>query len=219
ALPDDAVLHEHGLGRDVPREGHLVRDDEHGHAARGELAHDGEHLAHHLGVERARRLVEEQHLRIHGQRPRDGDALLLPAGYLARPCVYVGGHAHLLQVFHRVGPRLGLALFEHLDLAYHAVFQHAHVGKEIEALEHHAHLGAVGRGVHPAGDDALAVKEHVAARRRFEQVYAAQQRRFAGAGGPYYARHVALGDGEVYVAEHLVLAEALGEVPYLKYLV
>ena len=37
-----------------------------------------------LGVERAERLVEQQHLRVEHQRPGQGDALLLAAGELRR---------------------------------------------------------------------------------------------------------------------------------------
>ena len=38
----------------------------------------------HLGVERAERLVEQQHLGLHGQRPGERDTLLLAAGELVR---------------------------------------------------------------------------------------------------------------------------------------
>ncbi len=46
----------------------------------GELAHRPQHLADQLGVERGGRLVEEHQLGVHGERARDGDALLLAAG-------------------------------------------------------------------------------------------------------------------------------------------
>ena len=80
-LEDDAFVHEDDAAADVPGEGHLVRDDEHGHALVGKTLHDGEDLADHLGVERARRFVEQEDLRIHGQRAGDGHALLLAAAY------------------------------------------------------------------------------------------------------------------------------------------
>ena len=66
--------------RHVARERHLVRRDEHRHAARRELADHVEHLRHELGVERARDLVEEEQLRLHRERPHDRDPLLLAAG-------------------------------------------------------------------------------------------------------------------------------------------
>ena len=79
-LDDLAVVHEDHPAADLPRETHFVRHDEHRHAFGGELAHDCQHLAPELRVERGGRLVEQQHLRLHGQRPRDGHALLLTAG-------------------------------------------------------------------------------------------------------------------------------------------
>ncbi len=54
-------------------------------------------LLPHLGVERAERLVQQQHLRLDGQRPGQRHALPLPAGKLVRIAV---GHAlqlHQLQ--------------------------------------------------------------------------------------------------------------------------
>lgn len=60
-----------------------MRHDDHGHALLREALHHIEHLAHDLGVEGARRLVEEHDLGLHAKRPRDGDTLLLPAGEAA----------------------------------------------------------------------------------------------------------------------------------------
>ena len=42
-------------------------------------------LAPQLRVERAERLVEQQHRRREHERAREGDTLLLPAGELVRP--------------------------------------------------------------------------------------------------------------------------------------
>ena len=40
-----------------------------------------------LGVERRQRLVEQEHLGLHGERPGEGDALLLAARQLVRVAV------------------------------------------------------------------------------------------------------------------------------------
>ena len=78
------------LSADLPRETHLVRDDDHGHAVPGQVLHDGEHLADEFRVKRRGGFVEQHQLRMHGQRPGDRDPLLLPAGQLrrvgVRPC-------------------------------------------------------------------------------------------------------------------------------------
>ena len=79
---------------DLPGEAHLVGDDDHRHARRCKLAHDGEDLADQLWVERRGRLVEEHELGLHRQGPRDGHALLLLAtGELRRVCRRLVGQA------------------------------------------------------------------------------------------------------------------------------
>ena len=69
----------HTRCRDVAGEAHLVRRDQHRHAARRELADHVEHLRDELRVERARDLVEEEKLRLHREGAHDRDALLLAA--------------------------------------------------------------------------------------------------------------------------------------------
>jgi hypothetical protein len=68
-----------------------VGDDDHGHPLVGEFFHDGEHLARHLGIERAGGLVEEHQRWPHGQRAGDRDSLLLTARELARVAVPLVG--------------------------------------------------------------------------------------------------------------------------------
>ncbi len=77
-LDDAAVLQDkNAVGAKHGRE--PVRDDERGAVLHGAL----EGLLHQrfaLGVERRRRLVEQQHLGVAQDCPRDGDPLALPAG-------------------------------------------------------------------------------------------------------------------------------------------
>jgi hypothetical protein len=62
-----------------------VCHDEHRHVARlGELAHDAQHLADQLRIERRGHLVEQHDLGPQSQRPGDRHALLLAAGQLRR---------------------------------------------------------------------------------------------------------------------------------------
>ena len=56
---------------------------DHGHAAGGQLFHDGEHLTDHFRIERLGRLVEQHDFGIHGERARNRDALALAAGQFA----------------------------------------------------------------------------------------------------------------------------------------
>ena len=101
-LADDAVGHIHDVAGDIAREGHFMRDDDHRQALFGQAAHDIEHLADHLRIERARRLIKQQHFRLHSQRTGDGHTLLLTAGELRRPGVDIRRHADLRQVLHGV---------------------------------------------------------------------------------------------------------------------
>ena len=57
-LDDNAAVHEDDAIGHVAGEAHLVRDHDHRHAAARELLHDTQDIAHELGVERTRRLIE-----------------------------------------------------------------------------------------------------------------------------------------------------------------
>ena len=102
---DLAVGHEDDAVGGLAGEAHLVGDDDHRHAVFGEPHHDVEHLGDHLGVERARRLVEQHHLRVHRERPGDGDALLLTARELGRHLVGLVGDADPVEQLHRRASR------------------------------------------------------------------------------------------------------------------
>ncbi len=78
-LDDLARVHENDAVGDLAREAHLVAHHQHGHAVLGERDHGVEHLFHHFRIERRGRLVEQHELRIHAERARDRDALLLAA--------------------------------------------------------------------------------------------------------------------------------------------
>jgi len=74
-----------------------MRHDDHGHARPGEVAHDLEHLADELGIERRGRLVEEHEFRPHGKGAGDRDALLLAARELDRVGVALVGEPDPLE--------------------------------------------------------------------------------------------------------------------------
>ncbi|MCY1302567.1 hypothetical protein D9M70_522300 [compost metagenome] len=67
-------------------------------------------------VERAERLVEQQHLRLHGKRAGDADALLHAAGDFGRALVRRMRHLHEFKIAHRPVVALGLALGAREDL-------------------------------------------------------------------------------------------------------
>ena len=184
-------------------------DDHHRQALLGEVAHYAEHFADHLGVEGARRLVKEQHFRLHCKGAGDRHSLLLTARELSGLRIDERLHADLAEIFHRRLLRLGVAALEDGDLADDAVFQRRHIVEKVEALEHHADLGAVLREVEIPVSNILAVEEYIAGGGSLEQVDAAQHRALAGAGGADYAEHFALADAQVDITQHEMIAELL----------
>ena len=183
--------------------------DQHGHAVVCKALHNTQHLAYHFRVERRCRFVEQQHLGIHRHCARNSDALLLSAGYLTRPGIYILRHANALKI---VQGMLLCALpvpLQHLHLTDNAVFKHSHIVEKVERLEHHADMRTVLRRVHTASRNISAVVYHFAEAGCFEQVDAPEKRRLAGARRAYDAYNVPLFNGEVYILEYLVCAEGL----------
>ena len=88
ALGDDVAVPQHGDHVGVPDRGQPVRHHDRRPADGSPVQRllDG---ALRLGVQRARRLVEEQDPRVPQHGPRDGHPLLLPAGQLGAP---LAGH-------------------------------------------------------------------------------------------------------------------------------
>ena len=104
----------------------------------GELLHHQVDLFDKFGVQRRGRLVEQHHLGLHRQRPRDGDALLLSARQARRVLVDLFGKSDLGQLF--LGQFVGLFLgqvFEHAR-RQRDVAAHGQMREQVEMLEHHA---------------------------------------------------------------------------------
>ena len=219
-LDDHAAVHEdHPVG-DLAGKAHLVGDDHHRHARRRPAGcMTVEHLADHLGVERGGRLVEEHDVRVHRQRAGDGHALLLPAGKLRRVGVRLVREAHALEQLPRAfGFRGGLVELVPVERARIVMFSsHRHVREEVELLEHHADVFTDFVEVGLAVGEEVSVHLDLSARGRLEEVEAAQEGRFAGAGRPDHADDLPLAHLEVDAPEHLQRAEVLAEAlnPYL----
>ena len=180
-LDHHALVHEHDPIGDAVGEVHLVGDHHHGHAVLGEAAHDREHLADELGIERRRRFVEEHHVRVHRQRPGDGDTLLLAAGQARRVLVDLVAQADPIEHGARRGLGIVLRALQDLPLRDREVAEHVEVREQVELLEHHADAGAheIEVGVRIA--DVLTFDEDAPRRRLFETVDTTQQRRLARA--------------------------------------
>ena len=127
-----------------------MRDDDHGHVLLGQRTDDAQHLAGQLRVEGRGRLVEAEDVRPESQRPRDGDALLLPAGELVRIEIHLLLQAHLRQKVLGAGLDLGVDLLLALLVirllpgqqfaGQHDVFLRRILREQIEILEHEAKM-------------------------------------------------------------------------------
>src|SRR2546430_2467617 len=113
---------------------HLVRHDHHGHAVLGEIGHDVEHLVDHLGIQGRGWLVEEHDPRLHGERTRYRDALLLAAGEIGRVLVGLVRDAHAREEVAGDLLRLGPGEAPDLHGREHDVLDRRHVAAEIDRL-------------------------------------------------------------------------------------
>ena len=111
AVEDDlAAIHHRDARADAGDRAEVVADIDHrGAQPRRELGEQVEDMRLRGDVEPGGRLVEQQRLRLAGERHRDGDALLLAAGQLVRvaPRDGVGiGKPHLREQFAHAGRML-----------------------------------------------------------------------------------------------------------------
>ena len=85
ALLDDLPIdHKHHPIRRFARKADFMRDHHQRDAQIRQPLYHIQHFADQLGIERGGRFIEQDHLRVQRQRARDGDALLLAAGEVAR---------------------------------------------------------------------------------------------------------------------------------------
>ena len=195
---DDPVRHR-------PRKVHLMGGQQHGHVPGRQLADDLQHPAHQLRVERGGRLIQQHQLRPGGNRTADAHPLLLPAGQVGGISVLLVLQPHQLQHLARLLPGLLLAHLLDPDQRLGDVLQRRLVGKQAVLLKDHRRLrpqlvllpaGNSGR-LHrhlPDGDAALVGQ--------LQQVDAAQQRRFAGAGRADHRHHLALMHLQIDAVQH-----------------
>ena len=190
-----------------------------------EVLDDVEDLAHELRVERGGRLVEQEDLGLGGERPGDGDALLLTAGQLARPGVGLVGQTDALEQDACLGLDLVARTALRVDRRLDQVLQHRQVREQVEALEHEADAGALAQHVLLAqlpqrvaaalvADD-LAADRHEPPVHPLEVVDDAQQGRLARAGRADDDRHLSGLHDEVDAGEHLERAVGLVHTVHL----
>ena len=157
-------------------------------------------LLAHLGVERAERLVQQQHLRLDRQRAGQRDALALAAGELVRIAVGEPVELHQLQQLEHLAPDLlgGRPLRAPLHpQAEGDVLEHRHVPEQRVVLEHEADLALA----HVAVGRVLAVEQHAAAVGRLQAGDDAQQRGLAAARRPQQRHQLARGERQADIVQ------------------
>ena len=213
-FPKLALVHiEHAAAR-VAGEAHLVRDDEHREAPLGEVRDDGEHLGYHLRIQRARRLVEQQDLGIHGQAAGDGHALALPAGKLVRPAERLVPQPDQLQQLQRLVVGLLLGHAQQVHGRHHEVLHDELVVEQGVVLEHHAHLLAHFRQVNVRCAHVDAIHDNLARGWRFQAVEAPDEGRLARARRADDGNDLALIHGGVHVLQGNDVGVFLAQVLY-----
>ena len=150
------------------------------------------HLLPQLEIERAERLVEQQHAGPVDERARERDALALSARELARLAAGERVQPHERERLDRtLAPlRLGDALDAQAVLD---VLLHGHVREERVVLEHRVDVALVGRAIRHI----LPAEQHAAARGPFEARDHAQTRGLARPGRPEQREELAAPDVEV----------------------
>ncbi|MNY27259.1 hypothetical protein D3C86_1611560 [compost metagenome] len=185
-----------------------MRDDDEGQAEFLLQVHQFElgFLAQLL-VERAERLVQQQHFRPLGERTRQCNALALTAGKLVRLALgkFFELHQleHLADALGDVGLRHAVLLQTEGDVGLDG-----HMRKQRIGLEHHVDRPPVGRN---AGK-ALAVKDDLAGGRLLEAGQHAQQCRLSAARRTQECKELARVDVERKIVDGYEIAERLGDV-------
>ena len=208
-----SLVHDHDAVGELERFFLIVRDE---HARQVNLLVQAPQpppqLLPHLRVERAERLVEQQHFRLDRQRARERDALPLSAGQLRRVPIAEVVELHELQ---QVGDLVGdLVVRRAMRSRSHAeaerdVLEHRHVAEERVVLKHEPDAALARLPVRRV----LAVEQHAALVGRFEPGNDAQQRRLAAARRAEQRHELARAHLEADVAQGREAAERLADVP------
>ena len=144
---DPPLPHHRDIIADLRRHPQIMRDEQDGDAQPLlQFAEQRQHLRLHRDVERGDRLVRHQHIRLHGERARNRDALTLAAGEFDAESglIAVGGQADQSISSRRLGERGLMRRAEiHRPLGDALADGHARIERAVGVLEHHLDALAV----------------------------------------------------------------------------
>ena len=150
-LDHAALVHDRDLVRKRKRLGLIMRNVDGGEL---ELALQPLELEAHavaqLGIEIGQRLIQQQQLRLHHQRAREREPLLLAARELGGVAVHQLVERDRLEHPHDLFPDQLLSEPAHLQRKRH-VLKYVHVRPDGVGLEHHAEIALVGRDKNALG--------------------------------------------------------------------
>jgi hypothetical protein len=148
--------------------------DKHRHAAGAEVGDKFQSSFDHFRIQRRGRLVEEHHLRSHGQRTGDRNPLLLAAGQHARAGTGLVLQANSVQLSEREVPGRVRGQSPQFARRQRNILQDAEMREEIVMLEHHT--DALTELVGIVAQHRPAVQQDVAAIELIQSVQGTQQR-------------------------------------------
>ncbi len=166
-----------------------------------QLVEQVQHLRLHRHVERRDRLVEHDHLRLRGERPRDADALRLSAGEFVRVALQELA-AQPYRVHQRIEPRGALRLSEAEKMAHRRLQRLADGLARVERGDRVLEdvLNGAGKRVRVAArqpGDVGILQADAPAGRPVEPHQHARQRRLPAAGFADHAQRLALAQLQV----------------------
>ena len=155
------------------------------------------HILSQLEVERAERLVEQQHTRLAHQCTRDGDTLLLATGKTGHIAVFKAAQANQLE--HFCGFALDVCAVQLFDVQTECnILRNIQVWEQRITLEYGVDLALIRRNI----VQTLAVEEYIAGIRLLKAADDTQRGRFAAAGRAQQRDELAALDGQRNTAQH-----------------
>ena len=207
-----ALVHEHELVGKLERLVLVVGDEQGGDVQLlVQAAEPAAQLLAHLGIERAERLVEQQHARLDRERARKRDALSLAAGELRGVTLGLPIELHEFQELVHAAANFGLG--RPLPSAFDTqpegdILEHGEVAEQRVVLEHEADLALT----HVRVRGVLAIDDDLARIRKVEPGDDAQERRLSAPRRAEQRHELAGGDVDAHPVERDEAAEGLADV-------
>ena len=166
------------------------------------------HILAQPKIQRAQRLVQQQHLGTVHQRPGNGHTLLLSAGKLVDAASFKALQGHHFQHFRHTLLHLVLRHLGDAQAEGH-VLKHVQMGKQGVFLEHRVDLPLMRRNV----IDPHTVKGHITGSGRSKPADDPQRCGLAAAAGPKQCEEFGIVNVKIDVVENQLVVKRHAEIP------